>query len=130
MPSCANQTESNPGSRSGPGMPRYDFDLITIGAGSGGVAGSRRAGAYGARVAIVEESRVGGTCVLRGCVPKKLLVYGAQFADAFAAAAGFGWTVPPATHDWGALIAAKDKEIGRLSQIYINMLNNSGVEII
>src|SRR5579884_233752 len=111
-------------------MPRYDFDLFTIGAGSGGVAGSRRAGSYGARVAIVVESRVGGTCVLRGCVPKKLLVYGAQFADAFADAAGFGWTVPPATHDWGALIAAKDKEIARLSQIYINMLNNSGVEII
>src|SRR6266581_8352812 len=111
-------------------MPRYDFDLITIGAGSGGVAGSRRAGSYGARVAIVEESRIGGTCVLRGCVPKKLLVYGAQFADAFADAAGFGWTVPPAKFDWPSLIAAKDKEIGRLSQIYINMLNNSGVEIV
>ena len=77
-------------------MPRYDFDLFTIGAGSGGVAGSRRAAAFGARVAICEELRVGGTCVLRGCVPKKLLVYGAQFADAFADAAGFGWTVPPA----------------------------------
>ena len=111
-------------------MPRYDFDLFTIGAGSGGVAGSRRAGGYGARVAICEELRVGGTCVLRGCVPKKLLVYGAQFADAFADAAGFGWTVPPARFDWPSLIAAKDNEIGRLSQIYINMLNNSGVEII
>ena len=111
-------------------MPRYDFDLLTIGAGSGGVASSRRAGGYGARVAICEELRVGGTCVLRGCVPKKLLVYGAQFAEAFADAAGFGWTVPPADFDWPKLIAAKDKEIGRLSQIYINMLNNSGVEII
>jgi glutathione reductase (NADPH) len=111
-------------------MPRYDFDLLTIGAGSGGVASSRRAGMYGARVAICEELRVGGTCVLRGCVPKKLLVYGAQFADAFADAEGFGWTVPPADFDWPKLIAAKDKEIGRLSQIYINMLNNSGVEII
>ena len=111
-------------------MPRYDFDLLTIGAGSGGVASSRRAGSYGARVAICEELRVGGTCVLRGCVPKKLLVYGAQFADAFADAAGFGWTVPPAHFDWPSLIAAKDNEIGRLSQIYINMLNNSGVEII
>jgi glutathione reductase (NADPH) len=111
-------------------MPRYDFDLLTIGAGSGGVASSRRAGTYGARVAICEELRVGGTCVLRGCVPKKLLVYGAQFADAFADAEGFGWTVPPADFDWPRLIAAKDKEIGRLSQIYINMLNNSGVEII
>ena len=111
-------------------MPRYDFDLLTIGAGSGGVASSRRAGSYGARVAICEELRVGGTCVLRGCVPKKLLVYGAQFAEAFADAAGFGWTVPPADFDWPKLIAAKDKEIGRLSQIYINMLNNSSVEII
>ncbi len=111
-------------------MPRYDFDLFTIGAGSGGVASSRRAAGYGARVAICEELRVGGTCVLRGCVPKKLLVYGAQFADAFADAAGFGWTVPPAKFDWPSLIAAKDQEIGRLSQIYINMLNNSGVEII
>jgi glutathione reductase (NADPH) len=111
-------------------MPRYDFDLLTIGAGSGGVASSRRAGSYGARVAICEELRVGGTCVLRGCVPKKLLVYGAQFAEAFADAEGFGWTVPPADFDWPKLIAAKDKEIGRLSQIYINMLNNSGVEII
>src|SRR5207237_398360 len=75
-------------------MPRYDFDMFTIGAGSGGVASSRRAGSYGARVAICEESRVGGTCVIRGCVPKKLLVYGAQFADAFADARGSGVTVP------------------------------------
>ena len=111
-------------------MPRYDFDMITIGAGSGGVASSRRAGSYGARVAICEELRVGGTCVLRGCVPKKLLVYGAQFADAFTDAAGFGWTVPLPGFDWPALIAAKDKEIGRLSEIYISMLKNSGVEII
>ena len=111
-------------------MPRYDFDLITIGAGSGGVAGSRRAGSYGARVAIVEEGRIGGTCVLRGCVPKKLLVYGAQFADAFADAAGFGWSVAPPSFDWPSLIAAKDKELARLEQIYINMLKNSSVEII
>ncbi len=111
-------------------MPRYDFDMFTIGAGSGGVASSRRAGSYGARVAICEELRVGGTCVLRGCVPKKLLVYGSQFAESFADAAGFGWTVVSPSFDWPALIAAKDKEIGRLSQIYINMLKNSGVEII
>src|ERR1700692_1646812 len=111
-------------------MPRYDFDMITIGAGSGGVASSRRAGAYGARVAIVEELRVGGTCVLRGCVPKKLLVYGAQFADAFADAAGFGWSVPPASFDWPSLIAAKDKELDRLEKIYISMLNKAKVEII
>lgn len=111
-------------------MPRFDFDMITLGAGSGGVASSRRAGGYGARVAIVEESRIGGTCVLRGCVPKKLLVYGAQFADAFADAAGFGWTVAPPRFDWPSLIAAKNKELDRLEQIYVNMLKNSGVEII
>ncbi len=110
-------------------MPRYDFDLFTIGAGSGGVAGTRRAGAYGARTAICEELRIGGTCVLRGCVPKKLLVYGAQFADAFADAPGFGWSVPPTTHDWAALIAAKDKELDRLHGIYVNMLRNAKVEI-
>src|SRR4030088_1545746 len=111
-------------------MPKYDFDMFTIGAGSGGVASSRRAGSYGARVAICEESRVGGTCVIRGCVPKKLLVYGAQFADAFADAAGFGWHVSPPTFDWPSLIAAKNKELDRLEQIYVNMLKNSGVEII
>jgi glutathione reductase (NADPH) len=111
-------------------MPRFDFNMITIGAGSGGVASSRRAGSYGARVAIIEESRIGGTCVLRGCVPKKLLVYGAQFADAFADAAGFGWSVAPPRFDWPSLIAAKNKELDRLEQIYINMLKNSGVEII
>jgi glutathione reductase (NADPH) len=103
--------------------------MITIGAGSGGVASSRRAGSYGAKVAIVEELRVGGTCVLRGCVPKKLLVYGSQFSDAFADAEGFGWSVPTPAFDWPSLIAAKDKELDRLNQIYINMLNNSGVEI-
>ena len=111
-------------------MARYDFDMITIGAGSGGVASSRRAGSYGARVAIVEESRIGGTCVLRGCVPKKLLVYGAQFADAFEDAAGFGWTVAPPKFDWSRLIAAKNNELDRLEKIYVNMLRNSGVEII
>jgi len=111
-------------------MPRYDFDLFTIGAGSGGVAGTRRAGAYGARTAICEELRVGGTCVLRGCVPKKLLVYGSEFSSAFADAPGFGWSVPEATHDWGALIAAKDKELDRLHGIYVNMLRNAKVEIV
>src|SRR5438445_10112721 len=99
-------------------MPRFDFDLFTIGAGSGGVAASRRAGSYGARVAICEESRVGGTCVIRGCVPKKLLVYGAQFADAFADSVGFGWTLQPPSFDWAKLIANKDAEIDRLNLIY------------
>jgi glutathione reductase (NADPH) len=110
-------------------MADYDFDLFTIGAGSGGVAASRRAASYGARVAIAESWRVGGTCVLRGCVPKKLLVYGAHFAEEMADAAGFGWTVTGAL-DWGKLIAAKDKELDRLHGIYINMLNGSGVRII
>ncbi len=110
-------------------MAKYDFDLFTIGAGSGGVAGSRRAGSYGAKVAICEDSRVGGTCVIRGCVPKKLLVYGAQFADAFADAAGFGWTVAPPVHDFGALIAAKNREIDRLEGIYHKLLSDSKVKL-
>src|SRR3974390_1714464 len=103
-------------------MPRYDFDMFTIGAGLGGVASSRRAGSYGARVAICEDSRVGGTCVIRGCVPKNLLVYGAQFADGFADAAGYGWTVVPPTFDWPTLIAAKDKEIDRLEGVNRSLL--------
>ncbi|HLJ65181.1 MAG TPA: glutathione-disulfide reductase, partial [Stellaceae bacterium] len=107
-----------------------DFDMFTIGAGSGGVASSRRAGSHGARVAICEDSRVGGTCVIRGCVPKKLLVYGAQFADAFADAEGFGWHVPPPTHDWASLIAAKDREIDRLEGIYRKLLDTSKVALI
>jgi glutathione reductase (NADPH) len=111
-------------------MATYDFDLFTIGAGSGGVAGSRRAGSYGAKVGICEDSRVGGTCVIRGCVPKKLLVYGAQFADGFADAAGYGWQVAPPVHDFGALIAAKNREIDRLEGIYRKLLSDSGVTLI
>src|SRR5438270_3079146 len=108
-------------------MPRYDFDMFTIGAGSGGVASSRRAGSYGARVAVCEESRVGGTCVIRGCVPKKLLVYGAHFRHEFEDAAGFGWTVPEPRFDWPTLIAAKDREIDRLNAVYLRMLRDAGV---
>jgi glutathione reductase (NADPH) len=110
-------------------MASFDFDLFTIGAGSGGVAASRRAAAHGARVAICEGSRVGGTCVIRGCIPKKLLMYGAQFRDAFEDAAGFGWQVPPPAFDWPTLIANKDKEIDRLNGIYISMLRNAGVTL-
>jgi glutathione reductase (NADPH) len=110
-------------------MAKYDFDLFTIGAGSGGVAGSRRAGSYGAKVGICEDSRVGGTCVMRGCVPKKLLVYGAQFADAFADAAGYGWQVVPPVHDFGALVAAKNHELDRLEGIYRKLLSDSGVKL-
>lgn len=109
---------------------KYDFDLFTIGAGSGGVAGSRRAGSYGAKVAIAESVRVGGTCVLRGCVPKKLLVYASEFARAFDDAEGYGWTVGDSKVDWAGMIERKDRELDRLNGIYINMLKNSGVEII
>src|SRR5712692_7582352 len=95
-----------------------------------GPPSSRRAGTYGARVGICEDSRVGGTCVIRGCVPKKLLVYGAQFADAFADAAAYGWTAAPPVHDWASLIAAKNKEIGRLEGVYHKLLKDSGVKLI
>ncbi len=111
-------------------MARFDFDLFTLGAGSGGVAGSRRAGSHGAKVAICEDSRVGGTCVMRGCVPKKLLVYGVQFANSFADAAGFGWHVVPPVHDWGALIEAKNRELDRLEGIYHKLLADSGVKLV
>ncbi len=111
-------------------MPQYDFDLITLGAGSGGVRASRLAGGYGARVAVVEESRLGGTCVMRGCVPKKLLVYGAHFAEDFEDARGFGWDVGEPTFDWPTLIANKNKELDRLEGIYGRILRDSGVNII
>lgn len=108
----------------------YDYDLLTIGAGSGGIAASRRAAEYGARVAIAEERRVGGTCVLRGCVPKKLLVYGAHFRDDIEDAAGYGWTIEGASHDWGKLIANKNAELDRLNGIYEKNLGGSGVEVL
>lgn len=111
-------------------MARYDFDLFTLGAGSGGVAASRRAGSYGARVAICEEQRVGGTCVLRGCVPKKLLVYGAHFHADFEDAAGYGWSVGEPALDWKRLQAAKAKELDRLNGIYVRLLRDSGVQLI
>jgi len=111
-------------------MPAFDYDLITIGAGSGGVAGSRRAASYGARVAICEADRVGGTCVIRGCVPKKLLMYGTQFAEAFEDAAGYGWSIEGASLDWGALVAAKDREIDRLEGVYRRMLDQAGVTLL
>lgn len=110
-------------------MAKYDFDLFTIGAGSGGVASSRRAGALGARVAICEERRIGGTCVLRGCVPKKLLVYASHIRTELADAAGYGWDIGESSLDWPRMIAAKNAELDRLEGIYKRMLNNSGVEV-
>ncbi|MEI8394595.1 MAG: glutathione-disulfide reductase [Rhodospirillaceae bacterium] len=110
---------------------QLDFDMITIGAGSGGVASSRRAASYGAKVAIFEDSRVGGTCVIRGCVPKKLLMYGGQFRDFFEDAGGYGWTLgeTPA-FNWPTLIARKNAEIDRLNGIYIDMLGKAGVTLV
>ncbi len=110
-------------------MAGYDVDLFVIGAGSGGVRAARVAAAHGARVMIAEEFRIGGTCVIRGCVPKKLLVYASRFKDHFVDAAGFGWTLAPASFDWPTLVAAKEKEISRLSAIYRNNLDKAGVAI-
>jgi glutathione reductase (NADPH) len=106
----------------------YDYDLFVIGAGSGGVRATRTAAGYGAKVAIAEEYRYGGTCVIRGCVPKKLLVYASRYRDDFEDAAGFGWTGDARTFDWPTLIANKDKEIARLEAIYRQNLVNVGVE--
>jgi glutathione reductase (NADPH) len=111
-------------------MAQHDYDLFVIGAGSGGVRAGRIAAGYGAKVAIAEEYRVGGTCVIRGCVPKKLLVYASRFADEFEDARGFGWTVGATSFSWPDLIAAKDKELARLEQAYRSTLGNAGVEII
>jgi len=110
----------------------HDFDLVVLGAGSGGVAASRRAALHGATVAIVEAGRVGGTCVLRGCVPKKLLMYAAQYGDALAEAAGYGWQLPPgdASFDMARWQAAKTAETDRLEGVYRTMLAQGGVELI
>ncbi len=110
-------------------MSDYDVDLFVIGGGSGGVRAARIAAQHGARVAVAEEYRLGGTCVIRGCVPKKLLVYASRFHGDFEDAAGFGWTIPHATFDWSTLIANKDKEIGRLETVYGSLLEKSGVKV-
>lgn len=107
----------------------YDFDLYVIGAGSGGVRAARFAAGFGAKVAVAESRYLGGTCVNVGCVPKKLLVYGAHFAEDFEQASGFGWNLGEANFDWAALIANKDREINRLNGIYRNLLVNSGVTL-
>ena len=108
----------------------YEFDLFVIGAGSGGVRAARFAAGFGAKVAVAESRYLGGTCVNVGCVPKKLLVYGAHFAEDFEQASGFGWNLGQASFDWATLIANKDREIHRLNGIYRNLLVNSGVTLI
>jgi glutathione reductase (NADPH) len=108
-------------------MADVDVDLFVIGAGSGGVRAARVAASHGARVMVAEEYRVGGTCVIRGCVPKKLLVYASRFSDEFEDAAGYGWHVPPATFNWSHLIANKDREIARLEAAYMATLERHKV---
>src|ERR1700754_1005225 len=111
-------------------MTRFDVDFFVIGGGSGGVRGARGAAEHGARVAVAEADRWGGTCVIRGCVPKKLLVYASEISRTLTDARGQGWTIPEAHHDWSALIAAKDKEITRLSSAYADRLRKAGAEVI
>lgn len=111
-------------------MSRYDYDLFTIGAGSGGVRASRLTAMGGARVAIAEEDRIGGTCVIRGCIPKKLFVYASEYAQGFKDAVGFGWTVEWARFDWSTLRDNVQAEVSRLSGIYSANLEKAGVEII
>jgi glutathione reductase (NADPH) len=110
-------------------MPDYDLDLFVIGGGSGGVRASRMAALLGKRVAIAEEYQFGGTCVIRGCIPKKLFVYASQYGEDFVDAAGFGWSVPERHFDWATLVANKDKEIARISDLYTQNVRKAGVEI-
>ncbi|EXL08963.1 glutathione-disulfide reductase [Aquamicrobium defluvii] len=111
-------------------MAAYDYDLFVIGGGSGGVRAARVAAALGKRVAIAEEYRFGGTCVIRGCVPKKLFVYASQYSEHFEDAAGYGWSVPPASFDWNTLLANKDREIARLEGLYRRNVESSGATIL
>ena len=111
-------------------MADHDVDLLVVGAGSGGVRAARIAAEYGARVMVAEEYRVGGTCVIRGCVPKKLLVYASRFADDFEDAAGYGWTLNESRFDWPTLIANKDREIARLELAYTTTLERAGVKVV
>jgi glutathione reductase (NADPH) len=111
-------------------MAQYDYDLFTIGAGSGGVRASRVSASYGAKVAVAEERYLGGTCVNVGCIPKKLLVYAAHFSEDFEDAAAYGWTVGERRLDWAKLIANKNAEIDRLNGVYRRLLQVSGVTII
>ena len=109
-------------------MARYDYDLFTIGAGSGGVRASRVSAGLGARVAIAEERYLGGTCVNVGCIPKKLLVYASHYTEDFEDARAYGWTVGKSSFDWATLIRNKDREIARLNEVYRKLLDQSGVK--
>jgi len=111
-------------------VPQYDFDLFTIGGGSGGVRASRVSASYGARVALAEVDRLGGTCVNVGCIPKKLFVYASHYAEDFADSAGYGWSAPSPRFDWPTLVANKDREIARLNGVYERLLVNAGVTIV
>jgi len=111
-------------------MAEYDVDLFVIGGGSGGVRAARIAAGYGAKVLVAEEYRVGGTCVIRGCVPKKLLVYASHVRHEIEDAAGFGWSIPESSFDWPTLIANKDKEIARLEAAYTANVERSGGKIV
>jgi glutathione reductase (NADPH) len=110
-------------------MTRYDYDLFVIGGGSGGVRAARIAAQHGARVAIAEEHRYGGTCVIRGCVPKKIFVYASEMSHSLADAYAYGWSTGPATFDWQTLVANKDREIDRLNGVYLRVLEQAGVTI-
>lgn len=111
-------------------MAKYDYDLFVIGAGSGGVRAARLTAITGAKVAVAEEHRVGGTCVIRGCVPKKFMVYASEVSHQLKTAKGFGWTIPEATFDWRTFREAKDVEIARLSGIYVANLTKAGAELV
>src|SRR3982751_3743654 len=108
----------------------YDVDLFVIGGGSGGIRAARVASGHGARVMLAEEYRLGGTCVIRGCVPKKLFVYASRFRDTFDEAAEFGWRFSVPHFDWPSLVAAKDREITRLEGLYVTGQQGAGVEVV
>ena len=111
-------------------MSDFDYDLIVIGAGSGGTRTARISASYGAKTLVIEGDRAGGTCVLRGCVPKKLLVYASQFSEQVSDAEGFGWQIDNFNSNWNDLIIKKNKELDRLHEIYVKLIKNAGCELI
>ena len=111
-------------------MSEFDYDLIVIGAGSGGTRTARISASYGAKTLVIEGDRAGGTCVLRGCVPKKLLVYASQFSEQVSDAEGFCWQINSFKSNWSDLIKKKNKELDRLHEIYVNLIKNSGSDLI